>query len=129
MPISYSAGGTDLSSRLGLASELAAPTQITMRGQPQPVVEPGEQGLAGHRPEEPDARHPVRQRDLGQVEQHVPPSTPPKTSRNTTRVTTIASAEAEVEPERVGPGVVGATGETTTRGDPDEHAAGSAGWW
>ena len=71
-PISCSAAGVDFSRRFGFASTLAAPMHRMQRREAQPVVQRGEEPLrarpvrrCGCRP------RPPRQRDLGQMEQHV----------------------------------------------------------
>ena len=59
-------------------------------GQPQPVVQPGQQRLPRDRPEQADPGHPARAAGprAGRSAPR-PPSTPPNSSRNTTRITTI----------------------------------------
>ena len=101
------------------------------RGQPQAVVEPGEQRLEGHRPEQRGSRRPSRA--AGPRAGRAAPcrrTPPPKRTRNTTRITTITTPE----PARRA-GTTRAHGWSERRSRHHDArprrraAAGAAGWW
>ncbi len=99
-----------LSSRLGLARAFAAPRQSTMVASRRPSRKPPSSDSAVTAPK---SRMPAAQAGSGisgRVTRIVLPSPPPKMIRKTTRITTMITREPHVEPERVGPRGVRATG-------------------
>ncbi|UUZ59977.1 hypothetical protein [Nocardioides sp. B-3] len=78
------------------------------RGQPQPVVEPGEKRLLRDRPEQPHPRDPVGQRDGRQLDQHPAVADATEEDPEGDADDHDHQPEQEVEPERPRPRVVGA---------------------
>ena len=76
---------------MGLASALAAPTQITIVASRSPSYRPKSSDSWVTEPEQAEAEGPVRQRDRRQVEQHAAAvAAADAGSGRSTRITTIA---------------------------------------
>ena len=124
VPISYSAGGTERSSRLGLARAFAAPTQITMVASRIPSYRPASSESRRERAEQRDAGDPAGQRDRGQVEQHhgvgagVPAAEhhPEQHPQHHDQ-----HAQRDVQPERARPGLRAAARHHDQRRHPDQQ--------
>ncbi len=91
LPTSYNAGGTDRSSRFGLARALAEPTQMTIAARRSPSYSPdnSDSCVTG-----PNRRSPKVQCGKGISGSWIrtwPPSPPPSRIRKSTRITTIAT--------------------------------------
>ena len=95
---------------LGVGQRVGGADAEDDRGEPEPVVQPGQQRLAGHRTEQPDPGRPVRQRDLGQVEEHVADLLAAEDDAGRPPAcTTVNTRQQHVEPERPAEGVTGPT--------------------
>ena len=110
-------GGADLVERrrhggehaLGVGQRVGGAHADDDRGEPEPVVQAGQQRLARHRTEQPDPGCPVGQRDLGQVEEHVADLLAPEDEPEDHPHHHGEHRQEHVEPERPAEGVTGPT--------------------
>ena len=92
---------------LGVGQRVRGADTEDDRGEPEAVVQARQQRLARDRSEQPDAGRPVRQRHLGQVEQHVADVLAAEDDAEDHPHDDGHHGQEDVEPERAAEGVTG----------------------